>query len=188
MISVSVRTNMLNLTKLKELLVTQATLCLTFLRKFIFKMERAQHSSVAVGTELVFMNVMYKSADRRILQVGAMHWQNVSYVQQLAQDYFLFLQIITANVLRDNNMVYKRCCKAVSVSISSTQNPTLYKTTETTFTLRRFHSCHPNRLSGTICGPLQCCQQCETCKNKDASLLTILIMAVSMISLAVTNF
>lgn len=78
----------------------------------------------------------------------------LSYAQQLARDYFLFLQIITANVLRDNNMVYKTCCKAVGVSFTSAHKPTLYKRTETTFTVRRFHSCHPNRLSGTICTPL----------------------------------
>ena len=75
--------------------------------------------------------------------------QIVSYVQQLAQDCILFLQIITANALRDNNMVHKTCCKAVSVH--STNNPTLYKTT---FALRRFHSCLPNRLGGTICSCL----------------------------------
>lgn len=44
---------------------------------------------------------------------GSRRWEQsteaqiVSYAQQLAQDYFLFPQIITANVLRDNNMLYK---------------------------------------------------------------------------------
>lgn len=42
--------------------------------------------------------------------------QIASYVQQLVPDYFQFLQITTTNVLRDNNMVDKTGCNAVSVS------------------------------------------------------------------------
>lgn len=125
--------------------------------KTIFK-NRMDSTTLNVKLEQQsFINVMYCIKQ---LIAECCRWkqctvgQILSYAQQLAWDYFLFLQIITANVLRDNNMVYKTCCKAVGVSISSAHKPTLYKRTETTFTLRRFHSCHPNRLSGTICTPL----------------------------------
>lgn len=78
--------------------------------------------------------------------------QIASYVQQLVPDLFLFQCIITTNVLSDDNMVYKICCKTVS-AISPLHTIQHLKQQRETFTLRRIHTCHPNRLSGTICIP-----------------------------------
>lgn len=91
------------------------------------KMERAQHSSMSSWQSSCswmwcINQLIVESCRWEQCTVG----QIVRYVQQLARDYYLY-KTLTAIVLRENNMVYKTCCKAVSVSLSSTNNPTLCK-------------------------------------------------------------
>lgn len=54
--------------------------------------------------------------------------QAAAYAQQLVAGIRLFPQIITTTVLGDNDAVHKRCCKAVSVSVSFAHRPTLQTT------------------------------------------------------------